>query len=422
MTEETFSMSFLHDLALDKQRTLTAVEQSICEIAAQAFRQADIIMLRLGGKAGRLGESVVATALLEGTLQGLSYVGKAATPVSIIVDDAVSSLFDETLYQDAYWPNITIHPVTSDQGQGIPAPLIQQAQHYHHILVLDLHGAHDAMPSLQREELATGEQGDIQRITTLAHLFRVGVRSYAERGPQRRYADFIEALFYLPTGALDGSQVQPSIRLSRENDACYQTLAAQYRLDPQALQIICFYQSVVIAKCYWRWDEVMDQFCQHMARHFPQTKISFLIACGPDEMHPEGLRQADFLEGFGNFKGTNQNAQVQVIAPSSLRDLAILTHHSALAFSDDTGPGHIAGAVQVPTITPFLPGTIYSRKIWSSTLWHRGITLDPSPFRYQQIEAAILWSHTDIIDSIPPEWLVEAAVKSLLPCGSTERS
>jgi hypothetical protein len=379
------------------------------------LQQADVIMIHMGGKAGRLGECIVATGLLEGTLHALKYVGKAGTPAFIFVDEAAAPLFDERSYQAAYWPQMTIRSISSPiQNQDIVATLVQQAQG-HHLLVLDLHGAHDGMPSLQIEELATGEEGQTWRVTTLAHLFRVGVRSYAQRGPQRRYADFVENLFGLPAGMIESFQAQPHIYLSKEDETRYPALVRQYRLDPNVLQVICFFQSVVIAKCYCRWDEVMMQLCQYMAHHFPQEKINFLIACGPDGLHPEGLKQADFSEEFGDFSGVNNNAQVQVIATASLRDLALLARHSTLALSNDTGPGHIAGAVQVPTITPYLPGTIYSRKVLSSTLWHRGVTLEPAPFSYQQIEAAVLWDRTDIIDSIPPERLLEEIVKSLPP-------
>jgi hypothetical protein len=400
-SQETYSLSFLSDLAQDKQHPLSIIEQTAFEAVARAFREANVLIVRLGGKAGRLGESVIGTGLLEGILQALIYAGKVGMPLSIVVDETVRPLFNERLYQEAFWQQITL----ADQEE--PA----QPQAGQHVLIFDLHGAHDDMPFLHREDLVRAEGS----ITTLAHLFRVGVRSYAQRGPQRRYADFVETLLGLPANAIDGSLAQPRIRLGAKDEARYPVLAEQYQLDQDALPIICFFQSVVIAKCYWRWDEVMAQFCQYMAQHFPQQKICFLIVCGPDQLHPDGLRQADFSEEFGTFSGTNHNAVVRIGSPASLRDLAILARHSALAFSDDTGPGHIAGAVQVPTITPYLPGTIYSRAIWSSTLWHRGVTLEPNPFSYQQIEAAILWNRTAIIDSIPPELLVAEAIKSLPP-------
>ncbi len=402
-SQQTFSLSFLHNLAQDQQHRLSTTEQTALEAVARAFREADALIVRLGGKAGRLGESVVGTGLLEGILQALIYAGKVGRPLSIVVDETVRPLFNERLYQEAFWPQITLAAQGSEESA--------QPQVGQHLLIFDLHGAHDDMPSLHREELAHAGGS----ITTLAHLFRVGVRSYAQRGPQRRYAAFVETLLGLPANAINGNLAQPRIRLGAEDEARYPVLAEQYQLEPEALPIICFFQSVVIAKCYWRWDEVMAQFCQYIAQHFPQQKVGFLIACGPDELHPDGLRQADFSEEFGTFSGTNRNAVVRVGSPSSLRDLAILARHSTLAFSDDTGPGHIAGAVQVPTITPYLPGTIYSRAIWSSTLWHRGVTLEPNPFSYQQIEAAILWNRTAIIDSIPPELLVAEATKSLPP-------
>jgi ADP-heptose:LPS heptosyltransferase len=418
--QHVFSLSFLHELALDEQRVLSTDEQAICATARQALQLADAILIHIGGKAGRLGECIVTTGLLEGLLHALKYVGKTGTPVSIYVEGAAGTLFDERSYQQAYWPQIMVHAIPSAQSTEPLATWRQQVQGKH-LLILDLHGAHDDMPSLHIEALASGEEGQIRRVVTLAHLFRVGVRSYAQRGPLRRYADFVENLFGLPAGTIEGLQAQPRIRLSEEDEARYPELVQQYHLDSpaQTLQIICFFQSVVIAKCYWRWDEVMMQLCQHMAQHFPQEKITFLIACGPDDLHPEGLRLADFIEEFGYFSGVNGNAQVRVIATTSLKDLALLIRHSILAFSNDTGPGHIAGALQIPTITPYLPGNIYSRKVWSSTLWHRGVTLNPNPFSYQQIEAAILWNRTQIIDSIPPEQLLEAAIKSLLPTIST---
>ena len=412
--QHIFALSFLHDLALDKQRALSLTEQAIRDTARQVFQQADAIIVRIGGKAGRLGECVVASGLLEGILHALKYVGKAGTPVSIFVDEAAGPLFDERSYQEVYWSQIAIHLISSIPNQDEAATLIRQTQGQH-LLILDFHGAHDDMPSLQIEEQEIDEEGQTRRVVTLAHLFRVGVRSYAQRGPQRRYADFVEDLFGLPTGAIDGRQAQPRIHLSEEDEARYPELVQQYQLDSNGNQIICFFQSVVIAKCYCRWDEVMMQLCQYMAQHFPQEKINFLIACGPDHLHPEGLKQADFSEEFADFSGVNENAQVRVVATTSLRDLALLARHSTLALSNDTGPGHIAGALQVPTITPYLPGNIYSRKVWSSSLWHRGVTLDPSPFSYQQIEAAVLWDRTQIIDSIPPEQLLEEVVKSLPP-------
>ncbi len=239
------------------------------------------------------------------------------------------------------------------------------------------------------------------------------MRSYAHRGPERRYADFIEDLFGLPEQSIDGLQAQPRMLLSREDDERYALLAEEFKLNLAAIQVMCFFQSVVIAKCYERWDEVMIMLCDYVAQNFPQKKIDFFIACGPDEEQPEGLRKHDLVEEFHDFTGIANNARFLVYETPSLRDLAILTKHATLVLSNDTGPGHIAGALQIPTIVPYLPGNIYSKQVWSSSLWHHGVTLDPNPFTFRQIEAAILWQRTDIINSIPSEDLGFAVIKSL---------
>jgi hypothetical protein len=408
---KNYDIQFIHKSASDKLRPLSWEEQHILERARDALRDADAVLIRLGGKAGRLGECIVGTALLEGMLQALIYLNKEGMPVSIVVDATAYDLFDEQLYQEKYWSHIEVYRASQETTDGIPTNLLQRKEGGN-LLILDLNGANDGMPSLQVEEDTTEV---VTRIVTLAHLFRVGVRSYAQRGPLRRYADFIEDIFCLPTGVIDGVRAQPALLLSTQDEDRYPLLARECALDPAALQIVCFFQSVVIAKCYCRWDEVMEMLCAYFARHFPNQRLDFLVVCGPDSLHPTGLKKNDLENDFADFHGTDDNARVLVYVPPSLRDLAILTRHAALVLANDTGPGHIAGALHIPTVTPYLPGTIYSKQVWSSTLWHRGITLEPNPFSYQQVEAAILWKYTDIIDSIPPESLVEVALKSLPP-------
>ncbi len=81
-----------------------------------------------------------------------------------------------------------------------------------HLLALDFHGAHEGVPYLQRSETATSS------VTTLAQLHRVAVRSYAHRGPRRRYAAFLEDLFGLPEGTVDDlkrSHASASTRATR---------------------------------------------------------------------------------------------------------------------------------------------------------------------------------------------------------------
>ncbi|MGE5333321.1 MAG: glycosyltransferase family 9 protein, partial [Nitrososphaerota archaeon] len=106
-------------------------------------------------------------------------------------------------------------------------------------------------------------------------------------------------------------------------------------------------------------------------------------------------------------------ARVIVASTRSLIDLAVILRHAALALSNDTGPGHLAGALGIPTVTPYLPGALYSRQVWASTLWHTGVTVDPSPYSFEDLKAAVFTSRTDIINTIPPEPLAAAAIRHL---------
>src|SRR5579883_3055101 len=64
-------MSFLQELALNKQLVIAKQDQETLACVSKIFKAANGILIRLGGKAGRLGESIVGTAFLEGILLAL---------------------------------------------------------------------------------------------------------------------------------------------------------------------------------------------------------------------------------------------------------------------------------------------------------------------------------------------------------------
>jgi Glycosyltransferase family 9 (heptosyltransferase) len=402
---ETIELDFLHEHAQDKQFTLTEQQQAAIARIHTALLEANQVFICLGGRAGRLGESIVGTALLEGMLQALRYAERDGIPVSVIVDRSVLELFNAEQYQEDYWPQITLVSIT--QPEAMEEVITKQATG-RHVLVVDCHGTHDGMPYLR---IQSDQEG--HKITTLARLFRVSIRSYAQRGSERRYADFIEELFGLPPEAISGTQAQPTLRLSAQDKACYPELALAFDLNPAALQIICFFQSVVRAKCYEYWHEVMQLLCEYTARHFPQQQIDFLFACGPEEDLPESVKQAALIEEFQDFTDVQQNARVLVRTTPSLHDLAILMSKAALVLANDTGPGHMAGALRIPTITPYLPGNIYSKRVWSSTLWHHGVTLEPNPYSYRELESAVIWDNPEPISSIPPQNIFQQVLQCL---------
>ncbi len=399
-----FEMSWLEHLALDSDYPLTEADKRIMELAHTALLRADAIELHLGGKAGRLGECIVETAFLEGMLSLLAQFSKAGAPVTVLVDGEASSLFDNATYADRLWPGIHFQPAPERAMSDEHGDASESGEHERrHLLALDFHGAHEGVPYLQTSETATSS------VATLAQLHRVAVRSYAHRGPRKRYATFLEDLFGLPAGTIDDLNAQPCIRLNARDEARYPDLA--YGLTDDATRIVCFFQSVVAAKCYENWDEVMTAICEHWARTHPSQRLEFFIACGPDDHQP--VRCADLAAYFASFTGVEGNARVIVKTTPSLRDLAILLSHAALCLANDTGPGHLAGALHIPTVTPYLPGDIYPMRVWASTLYHHGETLPPDAFTFAHIENAVLNSHTDIINSIPADLLASQAVSAL---------
>jgi hypothetical protein len=401
-----YEMPWLQHLALDEEYPLTEADKHVVEIAHAALLRCNALEIHLGGKAGRLGECIVETAFLEGMLYLLEHLGKADMPVSVFVDGETLSLFDDATYADQFWHGIHFQPAPDramagesetggDSDEGEPR----------HLLALDFHGAHEDVPYLQRSETDTSSE------TTLAQLHRVAVRSYSCRGPRRRYADFLEDLFGPPEGTIDDLKAQPRVRLNARDVARYPDLAGEYGLNDDATRIICFFQSVVAAKCYENWDDVMAAISEHWAHTHHSERLEFFIACGPDDNQP--VRCEDLAAYFAGFTGAEGNARVIVETTPSLRDLAILLSHVSLCLSNDTGPSHLAGALHVPTITPYLPGDIYPMRVWASTRWHHGVTLPPDTFTFAEIENAILNSHTDVINSIPTNLLAAQAISAL---------
>jgi hypothetical protein len=281
------TLAFLGERGLDIARVLTQEEEQILARAHEAFYRADALVVRLGGKAGRIGESIVATALLEGLLQALVSVDKAGTPVAIMVDDGVGDLFDTLAYQDAYWPRLRV--VTSPATEHLDEQSWRSLAFSAGLtLLLDLHGAHDGMPYL--EEIA----GDV----ALMHLSRAGIRYYARHKQPRRYADFIQDLLALPPGTIDPRLAQPRVRLGALAPARYSTLAQAVSWHAEALHIVGFFQSIVTAKCYHRWDEVLAELADQVALRWPGRQMEILLACGPEDQQPAGLHMSDLRATF----------------------------------------------------------------------------------------------------------------------------
>ena len=412
-------LGFLHVRAVNCERPLTTDERATLALANAALREADAVVVLLGGKAGRLGEPLVATALLEGVLAALRIIGRAGVPVAIWVDAGVFELFQARRYRKRWRQCITCHSIAEDQ-RAQPPEHFALGMPEQRPLIIDLHGEHDGEPQLRLTEqpmpATPNEPMTCRRITTLANVARLCVRSYAARGPLRRYADAVGDLFDLPAGSVGGEVAQPRVLLAPaclDNEKRAATLLSAHGVAATDILIVCFFQSVVAAKVYERWGAVMLALCAWAHKRLPGRQLHFLVACGDDELHPNGPTQADLALAFADFTGAEGNATVTVTRIPLLRNLALVLRQAALTLSNDTGPGHLSGALSIPTVTPYLPGHVYSRQVWASTLAHRGVTLDPSPFTHREVEAAVLWNRPDVINAIPPEWLANEAIACL---------
>jgi hypothetical protein len=373
-------------------------------VAREAMNAADAVVVHIGGKAGRLGEAIIGTAFVEGTLQTLAAIGRRHTPVTVIVDPSIAGLLVAAEYRARYWPEIEVVATTFDDVEHAGAASYANPS-ARDILVLDFHGEHDGPPAL---DIATEAS---RRVTTLASLNRQSLRDYARHGPEQRYAAFFRALFLLPEESLDGADIQPRIDITAADDARSPALARAFGLETDALLIVCFFQSVVAAKVYEHWEETMALISAHVAQRFPGRRMLYFVACGPDTSQP--VHQEDLAAILGGFTGSEHNARVIVAATPSLLDLAVILRHATLALSNDTGPGHLAGALGIPTITPFLPGTLYSQQVWASTRWQRGVTITPSPYTFEQLKAEVFAGHNDIINTIDPAALAAEAINFL---------
>jgi hypothetical protein len=180
-------------------------------------------------------------------------------------------------------------------------------------------------------------------------------------------------------------------------------------VTPWAIPFLCFFQSVAVAKCYDSWCEVMDGVARALAGLAPGRPVAFLIACGPNESGRAALDRAGLEAVFGDAAPGPGNARVVVCEIPSPRDLAILATR-CITLANDTGPGHIAAAAGSPVVAPYLPGEIYPARVWAATPRHRGVTVEPSPFRPEEVRQAVLWGENRVISAIPARALVAQAV------------
>jgi hypothetical protein len=147
MATRRYDMAFLADLALDANRIATASETRILDDMRAALEAADAVVIHIGGRSSRLGEAIIGTAFVEGTLQTLVFASKQRTPLTIIIDESIAELVVASEYRRRYWPEIEVVVAAPDgvERNGAASYASVMADN---VLVLDFHAQHDGMPSL----------------------------------------------------------------------------------------------------------------------------------------------------------------------------------------------------------------------------------------------------------------------------------
>ncbi|HEX2033334.1 MAG TPA: hypothetical protein VHS99_04045 [Chloroflexota bacterium] len=407
-TDEVYDLGFLAARASAPERPLAHQEVLALSRAATVFRRATHFVLATGGKAGRIGESVVQTALITATLLALQRTRRRRPPVTIVVDERVRELFAAEPYRQRFWREIEIVPAAGAQVDAV-ARDVARGGFEREAVLLDFHGAHEGDPVLRSAGHRRGVHAPWRTLHTFESLFGTAVIRFAHRGAERRYADFVETLFSLPACAVDGYEAQPAILLSEAERAEATPMLRRLGVTPWTIPFLCFFQSVAVAKCYDSWCEVMDGVARALARLAPERRVDFLIAYGPNESCRTELDRAGLEAVFGDAAPGPGNARVVMCEIPSLRDLAILATR-CITLSNDTGPGHIAAAAGSPVVAPYLPGEVYPARVWAATPRHRGVTVEPSPFSSDEVRQAVLWGENRVISAIPARALVAQAV------------
>ena len=393
--------------SLDVGGLKTEYNQDISGVLADSSH----VVLQLGGKFGRIGESIITSAFIYPVHEALLMLGRHDTKITLIVDRGVSCLYDRQLYSFNLGRQLDVIPADPSLSNSVAQKLCSSGEE--NIFLFDFNGGNEKHPQYMCLEFSNAKCR--HRISVLSNLFRSSVRCFAALGALERYARFIEHILVLPSGSVDRNRSQPNILLGDQDELRYEQLMSQLAFDPSSINITCFFQSVVSAKCYGHWEDVLMGISNFLKRIRRDKMVNFIMACNSDDSQSQRFSAKDLREQFTGFSGAN-NARC-VVCQISLRDVAIVSKHSVMTLSNDTGPAHIAGAVGTPVVVPFLPGNVYSMAVWSSSLPFRGLTLEPNPYRFDEIRDAVAYGYTHIIDSIQPEVLIQRAVDTLLDNG-----
>lgn len=312
--------------------------------ASDAFRTSDEIYVVLGGA---IGDAVISTAYVKAIEESLRVAGKN-TPITVIVNQDHGNLYDGLASA-----NVTIKTAPRGQGaQTMQALLAASSQQ--HPIIFDFEHFLNEGPTIEKTT-----QG-AKNITTLNNLFPAAIEMYNnDTDPQRRYASFMEELLSLPASSIDANKAKPTVTLPANADAMYDALASKTGIDKaNPNQIAIVVEASVPGKRYSmdKWAALIEK----MKTEYPgyQFNVIFNSAASP----ASGAYAKTDIESSLSAHGVLGDCHIidggDASVVGELMDLAALFKHQKLVLGNDTGLGHIAGALeQGPSvITVFMPG------------------------------------------------------------------
>jgi ADP-heptose:LPS heptosyltransferase len=188
-----------------------------------------------------------------------------------------------------------------------------------------------------------------------AYCTRIIPSSAGQMHELARNREFVERLTGAPSSTKD-SWSRLSLSESLVSDAT--ALLRRRGLDPQRDLIVAMFPGALSAIKMWPADR-FAQLADHMAAKYGAR----ILLCGSNSDRERGKRICELTS----------TPPASVIADTTLPELAAVLHLSALYIGNDSGPLHIAAAVDTPTVC-ILGGGHFGRFLpYPDSLRHRAV-------------------------------------------------
>lgn len=344
----------------------------------------------LGG--GPIGDAVVSTAYVRAIQQALNYLGKNPH-ITLIVNETHGNIF-----QGLTSSNLTIQKVKPGEGGKTAYDIATESGQTSTILDFEQYAGN---PSVDSRE-ASGNQ-----ITTATNLLRAAIELYNQKiDSNTRYARFIEDLLSLPPNTLDSHQAIPLVKLPDDQENTFDNLASKFGIDKTKQQIAILIEASSPSKRYKpdNWIEVVSK----IADEYPDYQFNFI--CNPSSKLP-GYTTTD-IESLLNKRGLSKNGRVVY---GDIDEMTVFLAHQKLVLTNDTGLGHIAGAVEKgpPVLTVFLPKGPPPSFWLSSPRQHAAVLAEDEQEKLPNVDINVTDEKIKLINKIKPQDVARKALEIL---------